>query len=399
MSKIVVLTSRFPYPLEKGDKLRIYNQIRELSKKHEITLISTSLSDVTGMQLKELRKYCKYIHVFRLGILNQCINLFRCLFNGLPFEVGLFYKPSLKKHIHQLITAARPAAIYCHMIRMSEYVKEMKGIPKTLDYMDVFSTGMKRRAEHSGFGMKTAALWEYQRLLKYERDVFNCFDNKLIISEQDKFLIPHPDRSQIHVIQNGVDTEIFYPGDTEKKFDLLFTGNMGYPPNIESAIYAATVILPEVHKNNPDATLLIAGVHPGSAIRGLASARVHVIADFQHIRDAFAMCRINLAPMLISIGLQNKILQAMAMKIPTICSALANNAVKAVVGESILEANTAREYAEQINELLNDQNKADRIAENAYVFVLENYNWAKQNEKLEQLLFLHSMPVTASPEL
>lgn len=399
MSKIVVLTSRFPYPLEKGDKLRIYNQIRELSKKHEITLITTSLSDVSEQQLEELRNYCKYIHVFRLGILNQCVNLFRCLFNGLPFEVGLFYEPSVKRQIHQLITATCPAAIYCHLIRMSEYVKEIKDIPKTLDYMDVFSTGMKRRAERSGFGMKTAALWEFKRLLKYERDVFECFDNKIIISEQDKALIPHPDRSQISVIENGVDTEIFFPVSVEKKYDLLFTGNMGYPPNIESAIYAATKILPEVHKHHPGVTLLIAGVHPGSAIRGLESDKVHVIADFTHIRDAFAMCRINLAPMLISIGLQNKILQAMAMKIPTICSALANNAVKAIDGESILEANSPEEYAEKINALLTDKKKADRIAEQAYTFVLDKYNWAKQNEKLEQLLFLHSRPVAAPPKL
>jgi sugar transferase (PEP-CTERM/EpsH1 system associated) len=387
MSKVIVLTSRFPYPLEKGDKLRIYNQIKELSQKHEITLITTSLSEVSGDQLDELKKYCKNIHVFRLGVVDQFINLCRSLFNGLPFEVGLFYSPSVKKKIHRIIADTCPSAIYCHLIRMSEYVKGLQGVPKTLDYMDAFSKGMQRRAERSGFVMKVAALWEYHRLLKYEQLVFDAFDTKIIISEQDKALIPHDSRKEIHVIENGVDTGIFHPLETEKKYDLLFTGNMGYPPNIEAAIYAASEILPEVHKQLPGVSLLIAGINPGAAVRGLASETVHVIPDFENIRDAFAMSRINLAPMLTSIGLQNKILQAMAMKVPNICSTLANNAVKAIEGESILEADSTEQYAGKIVELLKDPKKADAIAESAYSFVLARYNWAQQNEKLEKLIF------------
>jgi glycosyltransferase involved in cell wall biosynthesis len=314
----------------------------------------------------------------------------RALFNKLPFQVGLFYQPSVKKQIHKIIADTKPDAIYCHLIRMSEYIKEIKGIPKTLDYMDIFSIGMQRRADRSGFGVKQAALLEYKRLLKYEHDIFDYFDQKIIISEQDKELIPHPDKNKIHVIENGVDSDIFHPIAVDKKYDLLFTGNMGYPPNIESAIYAVVEILPQVHKLNPNVTMLIAGINPTAAIRMLKSDKVHVIDNFKHIRDAFAMSRINLAPMLISIGLQNKILQAMAMKVPNICSSLANNAVKAIDGESILEANTPVQYAQKIVELLSNPKKAEQIAENAHRFVLGRFNWEVQNEKLEKIIFAHA---------
>jgi len=385
--KIVALTSRFPYPLEKGDKLRIYNQLKQLSKKHEITLIATNFSDVTEEQLNELKKYCKAIYIYKIGLFQQVVNLFRSLFNGLPFQVGLFYLPSAKKQIRKLISEIKPDAIYCHLIRMSEYVKDITGPVKTIDYMDTFSIGMKRRADRSGFIMKQAATLEYKRLLKYEYEVFNCFNNKIIISEQDKNFIPHPDKNKIKVIENGVDAEVFYPIATDKKYDLLFTGNMGYPPNIEAAVYAATQILPEVHKMNPTVSLLIAGINPSPAVVKLQSEKIHVISDFKHIRDAFAMSRINLAPMLISIGLQNKILQAMAMKIPTICSALANNAVQAKDGESIIEVNTAKEYALHIQELLTYPEKANALAENAYQFVKQRFDWEKLNDKLESILF------------
>jgi sugar transferase (PEP-CTERM/EpsH1 system associated) len=385
--KIVVLTSRFPYPLEKGDKLRIYNQIKQFSKKHEVTLIATNFSDATEEQLAELKQYCKTIHVFKLNVFSQFLNLFRCLFNGLPFQVGLFYKPAFKKNIHKIINEVKPDAIYCHLIRMSEYVKEIKTIPKTLDYMDIFSKGMQRRAERSGIGMKRAASLEYRRLLKYEHDVFDAFEHKTIISGQDRELIPHPHKKEIHIIENGVDTEIFHPIQSKKKYDLLFTGNMGYPPNIESAIYAANVILPEVHKQNTNVDLLIAGINPSASVRKLQSEKVQIIDNFEHIRDAFAISRINLAPMLTSIGLQNKILQAMAMKVPTICSSLANNAVKAENGIAIIEVNTPEEYSKNILHLLNNPSKAEQIAENAYKFVLERFNWEAQNEKLEKFIF------------
>lgn len=385
--KIVVLTSRFPFPLEKGDKLRVYNQIKEFSKRHEVTLIATNFTDVTETQLQELEEYCKTIHVFKLNIVDQISNLGRSYFNRLPFQVGLFYKSGIKRKIHKIIEELKPDAIYCHLIRMSEYVKDIKGIPKTLDYMDIFSMGMQRRADRSGLGMKQAAQMEYKRLLKYENEIFNSFEHKTIISEQDKNLIPHPNKGQIHVIENGVDTSIFRPIEMKKKYDLLFTGNMGYPPNIESAIYAATQILPLVHKKNPNVNLLIAGISPSASVRKLQSDKVDVIDNFEHIRDAFAISRINLAPMLISIGLQNKILQAMAMKVPTICSSLANNAVKAKNGEAVIEANQPEEYAKHILELLDNERMAAEIGEGGYKFVLQRFNWGIQNEKLEKIIF------------
>ncbi|MEP7146352.1 MAG: glycosyltransferase [bacterium] len=385
--KIVFLTSRFPYPLEKGDKLRVYNQVKHLSDKNEITLISLNIGKVKEEYIIPLRTFCKDIHIFNLSKIDLGINLSRTLISGLPFQVGIFFKKNLKKKIQTIIKSIKPDAVYCHLIRMSEYVKDSNGCPKTLDYMDAFSKGIERRAESSSFFVMREFLnIEHRRLVDYERSIFDMFENKVIISGQDRDLIPHSENNKITILPNGVDREIFHPLVREKKYDLLFTGNMGYPPNIESAIYSARKILPLIQKKNPGINLLIAGVNPPRDVLNLRSNTIIVIPEFSHIREAFAQSRILLAPMLISIGLQNKILQAMAMKIPCVCSSLANNAIKAPNNLCILEANTPEEYSEKIQLLLNDKDLYNKLAENAYKFVLENYNWKIINRKLEETL-------------
>jgi len=384
--KIVLLTSRFPYPLEKGDKLRIYNQIKHLGENNEVTLITVNIGDVKTDYIKQLEPYCKDIHVFKLSKLDLGVNLTRALFSGLPFQVGIFFKKKYRSKIQEIIRKVRPDAVYCHLIRMSEYIYGMNGCSKTLDYMDAFSKGIERRAQTSSFFMKWFLEVEHKRLVEYESVVFERFDRKVIISEQDRDCIPHKENCKIEILPNGVDYEIFHPLDRKKKYDLLFTGNMGYPPNIESAIYTAKEILPLVQKNNPKINLLIAGVNPPREVVSLHSEKIHVIPEFSHIREAFAQSKIMLAPMLISIGLQNKILQAMAMKIPVVCSSLANNAIKAPVNKCILEANEPSEYAEKINLLLNDKDFYESITCNAYKFVKENYDWKIINRKLEETI-------------
>lgn len=384
--RLVILTSRFPYPLEKGDKLRIYHQIKSLSNHHDIVLIATNLGKVSDSQYSELKKYCKEIHVFELNWFQQFYNLFRSLFSALPLQVGLFYTPQWKSRIHEIINSTKPDAIYCHLIRMSEYVKEISTIRKTIDYMDIFSIGMQRRAKVSGILTRAIFNMEYKRLVRYEHNIFDQFDERVIISQQDKVLIPHPDHKKIHVIPNGVDKSQFFPRIEEKKYDLLFPGNMSYPPNVESALFIIEKIIPTIVKQDKNCTVLIAGVNPVQQIRNGASANVHVIDYFENFSDAFACCKIMIAPMLISIGLQNKILQAMAMKMPVVCSTLANNAINAPDGECLLVANTPEEYAEKIMYLKNNPNEANRIGENGYQFVMKNFDWDAANEELAKVI-------------
>ncbi len=384
--KLFVILSRVPYPLEKGDKLRAFNQIKELSKKHQIVLFALNDTKMDDKAVAELKKYCVGISIMSFSKLTVFYNLVRAFFNGKPLQVGYFYFDKAQKKVDELIAKHKPDHIYCQLIRTTEYIKKYPQIPKTLDYMDVFSKGVERRKSTDMFFMKPFLAMEYRRLLRYEKKVFSYFTSKTIISEQDKSFIPHSQKSDIVVVPNGVDTSYFKPIVHKKEYELLFNGNMNYPPNIESVEYLVEKVMPYVWNKLPTTRLLISGASPSKDVQELASDRVVVTGWVDDIRVNFAKSKILVAPMQISIGLQNKLLEAMAMQLPCITSSLANNALGAKPNEQILVADTPEQYARHIIDLLQNETKAKKIAMNGYQFVVNKFNWQSTTAILEKLI-------------
>ena len=127
--KLLVIVSRVPYPLDKGDKLRAYNQIKELSKKHQIILFALNDSKLDVESMDELKKYCVAITIFPLSRLMIFWNLVRSFFNGMPFQVGYFYSKKAQQKVNALIDKHKPEHIYCQLIRTAEYAKT-SSLPK-----------------------------------------------------------------------------------------------------------------------------------------------------------------------------------------------------------------------------------------------------------------------------
>lgn len=383
--RILFLTSRFPFPLEKGDKLRAYYQLRELSRHHEIILVAVSDQKVEESSFEALKPFCKKIVVHEMSMAKAGMHLFRTLFSSKPFQVGYFYSTKFQLRINEIIKRDKPDMIFCQLTRMAEYVKHVKHIPKTLDYMDAFSTGLERVAKHSPLPKKIAVKAERHRLKKYERYIFDYFEYHTIISEQDKKLIPHERNESITVVPNGVDFDYYSPQQAEKKYDLIFYGNMNYPPNIESALFISNKVMPLLLKKNPEIKFVIAGATPSIEIEKLKGPNTEVTGWVEDIREYIAASRIHLAPMFSSIGLQNKILQAMAMKVPCIVSTLSNNAIHAPVNDCVLIADTPEEFADKITLLLSNPQQAEEMAGHAHHFVSDNFNWKSTINVLEKM--------------
>jgi polysaccharide biosynthesis protein PslH len=387
--KLFILLPRVPYPTEKGDKLRAFNQIKQLSRNHEIILCALNDSYIHEDAISVLKKFTSSVHIIDLPKTTIAFSLFRTLFTSYPLQVGYYYNKGIRRRIHDLIRKHKPDHIFCQLIRVAEYVKDLP-IPKTLDYQDVFSKGMERRLHTSPFYLRPFLRMEYKRLLAYEHDIFEKFDNKIIISIPDRDLIPHPDREKIVVVRNGVDYNFFKPLERKKDYDLVFTGNMGYPPNINAAEFLVHKILPVVEAKKPGTSVLIAGASPNLRVQVLKSDQVEVSGWVSDMRECYAQARIFIAPMQLGTGLQNKLLEAMAMQIPCITSPLANQALQARENEEILVATTPEEYAAHIIRLLEDPARAQQIAMNGYHFVLRNYSWEKENEKIEKCISVKS---------
>jgi sugar transferase (PEP-CTERM/EpsH1 system associated) len=384
--KLFVLLPRIPYPLEKGDKLRAYNHIKQLSRNNEIILCCLNDTKTNKQDaFKALQPFVQSFNFIDLSRFGQFINLCKAFFSGKPLQVGYFYSHKVQKKINKIISETKPDHLFCQLLRTAEYIKNSK-IPKTLDYQDVFSKGAQRRIKISPWYYRPLLKIEYKRLLKYENHVFGFFDNKVIISAPDRELIPHPEKEKIEVVINGVDTDFFHPMNKTKKFDLVFTGNMAYPPNVNGVEFIAHKILPLLKLKKPNIKILIAGATPDKKVRACGSGNIFISGWMDDIRDSYAEASIFIAPMQIGTGLQNKLLEAMAMKVPSITSELANNALEAEPGKQILVANEPQEYVDHILHLLDDPKFSKDIAENGYRFVHDNYNWESATKVLDDLM-------------
>jgi sugar transferase (PEP-CTERM/EpsH1 system associated) len=386
--KLFVLLSRFPYPLDKGDKLRAFHQLRYLAERHEICLFALSDEDVSAEGLSLVRPLCRAgLVVHRLRRPRIARNMARALATGRPLQVGYFHDALAQRQVDGLLRDFQPDHVYCQLIRMAEYVRPHLGeVPMTLDYMDVFSAGMVRRVGQAPLWQRAVWALEAQRLLAYEAAAFDWFQHHTIISDQDRQLIQHPRREEIEIVLNGIDTDFFQPQPAaEKQYDVLFCGNMSYHPNVDAACFLAEEIMPLVRQRHPAARLLVAGTTPAPRVLALASAHVEISGWVPDIRAAYAAARVFVAPMRVGTGLQNKLLEAMAMALPCVTTPLANNALGGTDGEELLVTKTAPELAQAIIGLLDNPDQAAALAARGHAFVKARYTWAGATSRLEAL--------------
>ena len=381
--KLVVITSRFPYPLEKGDKLRAYFQLKELAKYFDVHLISLSETPVTEAQRNELTPFLASLTVYRINWIEKWLGAFIQLFGKKPIQVGYFHNWRTQRKVNRLLDHIAPDHIYCQLIRVAEYVKNYHRCSKTIDYMDALSKGIERRVEKEKASRKWLFQLEYIRLLNYENSIFSYFEYHTIISEQDRQHIFHALRNCITVVPNGVNELFFAPYKHENTIEIVFTGNMSYPPNVEAAQFIVHEILPELPQS---VQLLLSGATPTPEVRALSSERVKITGWVDDIRTSYAQGRIFIAPMFIGTGLQNKLLEAMAMGLPCITTTLANNALKATPDESILIADDKAAFVHHIERLLNQDELYTKIATNGKQFIQMNYRWSECTKELVEIL-------------
>jgi polysaccharide biosynthesis protein PslH len=384
--KLVICLSRFPYPLEKGDKLRAFFQIRDLSESFNVFLICTTDVKVSQSSIDKLLPYCKEIHVFELNKVTILINLFIGLFSNYPFQIHYFTQFRIKSKINKLLNKIQPNHIFCQLVRPAEYVKNYHFCPKTIDIMDALSVGMERRSNVSNWALKLIFKEESARLKKYEQRIINYFENILIISEQDKKFIIHPRQNEIKVVPNGVN-ELFLETKSHSsnlKIDLLFTGNMSYFPNIEAALYISKHLLPYIIKK--ELVVNICGANPSKQLTSIQNKHFIVTGWVDNIQEYYENANVFIAPIFSGSGMQNKILEAMAIGIPCVTTTLANNAILAENNHEILIANNPEEFIFQMERLLSDKILYQHISENAKEFVKKNYEWKSINQKLAKIL-------------
>lgn len=380
--KILFLTSRLPWPLDKGDKLRAFHQIRHLAQEHDVYLFSLVDSKPTEEALAALTPFVREVHTETLGNVRRWVRMAGAVFSSRPFQVHWFFQRSAMRALQQWERSVQPDVIYCQLIRMAEYVKGHHATPRVLDYMDALSAGIARQSNLAPPYLRWVYRLEYRRLRAYESAVFDYFDGQTIISEADRKLIAHPEQDRIRVIPNGIDTAHFQPvpGSIEKSRlppTLLFTGNMSYPPNVDAAVQLVEQVLPKL--KTPNVHLIIAGTEPDAQVQRLATDRVRITGWIPDIREAYQAADVFVAPLRIGTGQQNKILEAMSMELPCVTTPHVrsgfpingSDAPPMRIGES------AEQLAIQIDSLLSHPEERGNLGRLSRVWVEKHCNWSQ----------------------
>lgn len=389
--KILVALPRFPYPLEKGDKLRAYNQIKELSKNNEIYLFCVSHTKVLPEHVEQLRPYCQDICCVSSPKLVNYKNIVRNYLHTKSLQIGYWDSRKARKAVKEFVRKVQPDVIYSQMVRTMPWISRLP-YPKVMDYQDALSMNTERRMD------QTRGLWhyilhfEFKMLRSTEYNAFKIFDALTIISEPDSDAIPRPKNGEIHIIPNGVDFDFFdrtkipSPAGAAPKWDIVFCGNMGYEPNVHAAQYLVKEVMPLVWKEVPGTTVLLAGANPKHGISNLASDKVSVSGYVADIRECYAASSIFVAPMLTGSGLQNKLLEAMAMQLPCVTTSIANDSLGARDGSEVLIGDNAEAFAAHIVSLLRDADKRASLAQSGRQYALDHFSWETSCQQLEAVL-------------
>jgi sugar transferase (PEP-CTERM/EpsH1 system associated) len=380
--RILFALPRFPLPADKGDKLRAWNQIVGLAKEHKVYVYAQTDEPIDADQLSILQSVVEDVCIVRISRPLALLRLAKAFFGKTPFQVAYF---SAKKSIHRFAEYAhevQPDLVWCQLARMALHAEGIDYQKRVLDYQDAFSKGLERRIASESFLKRILVRMEFKRMQAFERQVFEKFSIKYIISEQDAAYIQHPRRSELKILPNGVDIERYKPEPGARSIDLLFTGNMRYEPNVNCVQYLVREVLPLLNDEFPHIQLVAAGKNPAPELYKLKSAQLKLTGWIPDLRKYYSRARLFVAPMQIGIGMQNKILEAMAMGLPVITSSLANNAIGGVHGKDIWVADTPEKVAEGISYLLNNTDLAIRIGQNARDLMVEKFSWQHQNQLL-----------------
>ncbi|MDY6289193.1 MAG: glycosyltransferase [Bacteroidales bacterium] len=383
--KILVVLPRFPYPLEKGDKLRAYYQIKELSKHNEVYLFCVTHTKVLPEHIEQLKPFCRGIKVVHSPRLVNYKNVVRNYINTKSLQIGYWDSLKARRNYKKFERQVMPDVIYSQMVRTMPLVSRSV-VPKVMDFQDALSMNTERRMDTAHGLWRYILHFEFKMLRSTEYNAFKIFDGLTIISENDSEAIPHRKNGDIHIIPNGVDFDYFKPMEHEKKYDIVFCGNMRYEPNVHASNYLVKRVMPLVWEEFPKATLLLAGAYPKHKVSQLANDRVTVTGFVDDIRECYASARIFAAPMQTGSGLQNKLLEAMAMGLPCVTTSIANDSLQATLDTEILVGDTAQEFATHIINLLRNDEQRNELAANGTVFVHKNYSWETAGEKLEEVL-------------
>jgi sugar transferase (PEP-CTERM/EpsH1 system associated) len=403
--RIFYICRRVPFPPDRGDKIAAFNAIRHLAARHEVHVFCLGdgvqdLANISGLQA-----YAKSVSAAPVDEFTIKLRALAALVTGQPLSVAALNESNLHDAIQKKFTELRPDLIIVYSCNMAQFAEHFPNVPRIMHFGDLDSLKWPQYAERSSIPLNWIYAIEARRLLGYERHIAQIFSHALVHTEIEKHdferLIPG---IPVAVVGNGVDLDYFRSaGEAKKPASMVFTGVMEYRPNIDAVVWFCDEILPIVQMEIPAANFTICGSRPALAVRRLAKRRgVRVTGWVADARPYLDRAEIFVAPLRMARGVQNKLLEALAMGLPCVASMAAWRGTVVADGQGILATDEPREFARHVIDLLGDSDGRAEMARRARAAAVANYRWEVQLACLDQVIAAvvsghcgHQLPRTA----
>jgi len=403
--RILFLCHRVPFPPDKGDKIRAFNQLRALSARHTVDLFTLADRDADLRHEAALRQYCETVTIARIVPVWARLRALRFLPTASPLTIPYFFSGVLKSEVRKALAGRSYDRIYVYCSAMAQYVEipEAKGIPVVVDLVDVDSDKWLQYASYAPFPYSAVYRREATRLREYERKICEQVSSVVVTTDREARLVreicPSAD---VQVIANGVDQDYFTPtfqSDSGASPTISFTGDMSYFPNEQAVVFFAREVLPLIREAIPEARFLIVGRQPTRNVLRLQTiAGVEVTGYVPDVRPYLAKSQVSVAPFCIAAGIQNKVLEAMSSCLPVVATSRIAQSLPASVAEMVEFGDTPQELASKVVQLLRDPECRQRVGAESRKRVGNEYNWRKSLDRLLALLENPACPAPAPVE-
>jgi sugar transferase (PEP-CTERM/EpsH1 system associated) len=396
MKDLLFLAHRIPYPPDKGDKIRAWNILRHLAEQYRVHLATFIDAPEDMAALDPLKRICASVVWRPLSPRFAKLRSLAGLVTGAPLTQFYFGDRRLRAAIDRLATAHRPDLVYVYCSAMAPYVSGLPGARVVLDMVDVDSEKWRQYAETSSGPARVIYRREGRTLLALERRAAASSDAVLLVSraEAELFAALAPEAAaRIHYVSNGVDVAYFDPSSTfanpiDTRPGIVFTGVMNYRPNVEAMVWFVEQVMPRLRARADAPCLWIVGVNPSRAVLDLAGPDVRVTGRVPDVRPYLKHARVAVAPLQIGRGIQNKVLEAMAMGVPVVATPQAREGLDACTDDEILTAASPADFAAAIGRVLDGDTRggSGSIGARARARVVSDFGWEASLARLDRLI-------------
>ncbi len=391
MSRVLYLTHRVPFPPDKGDRIRTYHLLRQMAKHGHIWLGCPADEPVTPAAIEALSGLCQRVAAIPVGRRSRWVKAAWSLATGGSLSQGLFASKSLAGVLRQWAAEAKFDAVVLSSSALVPYLRDpaLAGIPAVVDLIDVDSQKWLDFATASRPPKKWLYTLEAARVRKLEKALDGSARAVAVVSRAEAEVYD----SFTHVgaatvATNGVDLEYFAPVKCEEQPALAFVGALDYMPNEDAAVWFAREMWPAIFAKYPAAEFRIIGRNPTPAVLALAAVPgVNLVGQVPDVRPFVASAAVVVVPLRLARGVQNKVLEAMAMAKAVVAAPASLAALGTEPGVHLLSASTPQEWVDSVCGLLADPLRRQQFGVAARQYVEQNHHWERCLQPLLGAIF------------